>query len=66
MNSQAHEKQEYSKFMLKLAEKTKDLMGDYQKLSPENKKRVSEVCKKIVLTQGIAGVAKFIENPLNF
>lgn len=65
MNSHTNEEQEYSRFMFKLAEKTKDLMSDYQELSLENQKRISDVCKTIVLTQGIAGVAKFVENPLN-
>lgn len=59
------DEQEYIDFMIKLSEKTRDLMSDYRNLSLENQQKVSEVCGRIILTQGINGVIRFVENPLS-
>jgi hypothetical protein len=66
MNNQYQEEKEYFDFIKELAEKSGELMGKYQKLSEENKRKVSSLCRKIVTTQGMAGIMRFIQNPFNF
>ncbi len=66
MYTQQQEEKEYLDFIKEFAEKSADLINKYQKLSAENQKRVSSLCRRIVTVQGIAGMMDFIKDPLNF
>lgn len=56
----------YDEFMLDLADKSKKLLDKYHKLSPKDQMRANAVGQRILKAHGIAGIIKFISNPLGF
>lgn len=56
----------YNEFMLDVADKTKELMDEYNKLSPEDQRKATAVAQRILYANGVAGIMKFIADPLGF
>ncbi|MDE5830172.1 MAG: hypothetical protein K2H53_00200 [Clostridia bacterium] len=55
MKSIQEEQYEYDNFIVKLANKSREIQEDFDKLSQNNKHRVENELRKILAARGLAG-----------
>ena len=61
---QNDENNEYKKFCIKLAKNAREVMQEYNKLSPANKQRADMEAQSIIVAQGFWEIWEHLKNPL--
>lgn len=57
--NQTDKNTEYVEFWTKLSKNLEEILKEYNKLSIENKQRVSMEAQKIVMSQGVMGILEY-------
>ena len=60
--NQVDQSDEYIKFWIKVAKNTEEIWKEYDKLTPENKQRVSMKTQEIVMSQGIVSILEYAKS----
>lgn len=60
MKSIKEEQYEYDNFIMKLANKSREIQEDFDKLSQGNKHRVENELQKILVARGLAGIFEHV------
>ncbi|MCH5282180.1 MAG: hypothetical protein J1E59_00815 [Treponema sp.] len=53
---------EYNAFWAKFAKNAKEIMQEYNKLSPSNKQRADMEVRNIIVAQGLWGLWNYLQN----
>ena len=61
---QNDENNEYKKFCIKLAKNAREVMQEYNKLSPANKQRADIEVRNMVAARGVWEIWEHLKNPL--